>query len=102
MSFIKPDGKFEEVDEYKKLLCTVPGCGRPWAVRIEAPMCSFHQWGKLEYREPFNHVATHNDKGMKAWAYRLKDRHDAGEKLNRNQIESYQEILGKPAVGEIF
>jgi hypothetical protein len=31
--------------EYKKLLCSIPGCGALWTVRIEQPMCSRHQWG---------------------------------------------------------
>jgi len=32
--------------------------------------------------------------GMKDWAYRLKARHEAGEKLNRNQIRCYQAAIG--------
>lgn len=32
--------------------------------------------------------------GMKAWAYRLKDRHEAGERLNANQIRCYRNALG--------
>lgn len=33
--------------------------------------------------------------GMKDWAYRLKGRHEAGDKLNRNQIACYQAALGE-------
>ncbi len=33
--------------------------------------------------------------GMKDWAYRLKARHAAGEKLNRNQIIYYRQALGE-------
>ena len=88
--------KYEQnqIDDNKRLLCTVPGCGRLWSVQLEgaAPKCSFHQWGKVETPAQDTFAATHKDKGMKAWAYRLKDRHDAGEKLNRNQIESYQAV----------
>ena len=32
--------------------------------------------------------------GMKDWAHRLKKRHDAGEKLNLNQVRCYQSALG--------
>ena len=32
---------------------------------------------------------------MKDWAYRLKSRHEAGDKLNRNQIACYQAALGE-------
>ena len=32
-------------NEYKKLMCSVPGCPNRWSVKIDAPMCSFHQWG---------------------------------------------------------
>ena len=32
---------------------------------------------------------------MKDWAYRLKGRHEAGDKLNRNQIACYQAAIGE-------
>ncbi|NMM21564.1 MAG: hypothetical protein HHJ15_16685 [Rhodoferax sp.] len=32
--------------------------------------------------------------GMKDWAHRLKSRHDAGQKLNMNQVRCYREALG--------
>lgn len=35
--------------------------------------------------------------GMKDWAYRLKSRYDAGEKLNSNQIKCFQVALGSAA-----
>ena len=94
MSFIKPDSKNEQVDDYKSLLCAVPGCRRFWSVKIEKPMCSFHQWGSIDETVNCCFINSHQDKGMKAWAYRLRDSHKAGYKLNRNQIESYQFVLG--------
>ena len=36
------------MDEIEKLKCTVPGCKNNWSVKIEAPKCSFHQWGKVK------------------------------------------------------
>jgi hypothetical protein len=43
----------QKEDEYNRLLCTVPGCGKIWTVKIDKPMCSFHQWKK----EPKKSVA---------------------------------------------
>lgn len=37
--------------------------------------------------------------GMKAWAYALKARDEAGEKLNANQIRCYKNALGLHAGG---
>ena len=37
-------------DEYQRLMCSVPGCPRRWSVRIEAPMCSQHQWGEKKVK----------------------------------------------------
>lgn len=39
-------------DEFKRLLCSVPGCGKPWSIQIDRPMCSFHQWGKSKLQAP--------------------------------------------------
>ena len=38
--------------------------------------------------------ATDNPHGMKAWAHRMKSRHDGGDKLSQYQIKSYQIALG--------
>jgi len=39
-------------------------------------------------------TSTDGGHGMKAWAYRLKERHEAGERLNANQIRCYRNALG--------
>lgn len=39
-------------------------------------------------------VKTASSVDHKAWAKRLKQRHDAGEKLNQNQIRCYRNALG--------
>jgi len=36
------------MDEIEKLKCTVPSCNNRWSVKIEAPKCSFHQWGNVK------------------------------------------------------
>jgi hypothetical protein len=46
MSFAKPTPKQESTfDEVQRLMCSSLGCQRPWSVKIDKPMCSFHQWG---------------------------------------------------------
>ena len=37
---------------------------------------------------------TDNPHGMKAWAHRMKARHDAGDRLNLYQIKCYQSAMG--------
>ena len=44
-------------DETQKLMCSMPGCKNRWTVKIDKPMCSFHQWGQApkvytNYTEP--------------------------------------------------
>jgi hypothetical protein len=34
-----------DFDEVQRLMCSVPGCQNRWSVKIDKPMCSFHQWG---------------------------------------------------------
>jgi hypothetical protein len=34
-----------DADEYQRLMCSTPGCQNRWSVKIDRPMCSFHQWG---------------------------------------------------------
>ena len=50
MSYMNARKKYQEEpqndDEYSRLLCSVPGCGKIWTVKIDKPMCSFHQWNK--------------------------------------------------------
>ena len=36
---------------------------------------------------------TRNPNGMKEWAHRLKDRHSAGDRLSRYQIQCYRAVL---------
>jgi hypothetical protein len=41
----------KDQDEYRKLMCSVPGCPNRWSVQIEKPMCSRHQWGDNPFTE---------------------------------------------------
>lgn len=57
MSFAKPTQKSDEFDEMQRLMCSVPGCPNRWTVKIDKPMCSFHQWGPrkdkpVEFKQP--------------------------------------------------
>ena len=47
-------GRGEETpdeSELRSLMCSFPGCQLRWSVKIDRPMCSFHQWGKGPYSE---------------------------------------------------
>ena len=46
MSFIKPDKKTDTVDPMRELMCSVGGCQNRWSVKLDRPMCSFHQWNE--------------------------------------------------------
>ena len=46
----KNDEKNDD-DEYKALMCSVHGCPNRWSVKIDAPMCSFHQWGSSPVKQ---------------------------------------------------
>ena len=46
MTFAKANKTEKFDDEYARLLCSVPGCGQLWSVKIDKPMCSFHQWNQ--------------------------------------------------------
>ena len=35
-------------NDVQRLMCTTPGCKKRWSVKIEAPKCSFHQWGGVK------------------------------------------------------
>ena len=52
MSYLNAKKKYQEEpqkdEEYNRLLCSIPGCGKIWTVKIDKPMCSFHQWQKPE------------------------------------------------------
>lgn len=49
-----------EVDEYSRLMCSVPGCQNRWSVHIngEKPKCSMHQWTT---------TAKPSEKTVQAW-----------------------------------
>ena len=51
MTFAKANKTEKFDDEFARLLCSVPGCGQRWSVKIDKPMCSFHQWGKTEAKK---------------------------------------------------
>lgn len=47
MTFAKPEKKQESnFDEEQRLMCSVPGCNKRWAVHMsgDRPKCSHHQW----------------------------------------------------------
>ena len=69
MGYLDAKRKYQEEpqkdDEMQRLMCSVPGCPNRWTVKIDKPMCSFHQWGPrkdkpVEFKhppvKPFNEV----------------------------------------------
>jgi hypothetical protein len=96
MSFAKPktNDNFAD-DEYKRLLCSTPGCGLPWSVQIDRPMCSFHQWGTTKYdidkpSHYFNAFASTDGKG---WARLILDRKKNGERLSPMSVKFAEQAL---------
>jgi hypothetical protein len=80
---IKSKKQEADFDNGKDLVCTHPGCGMPWSINIERPLCSYHQWGvypsRVEQREQTQaDKANVNDK--KYWAKRIIAEHDLGVK----------------------
>lgn len=63
-------------DDYRSLLCTEPGCGRKWSVKIDKPMCSFHQWKDDKPKAKRNIAALLPDK-QKTVAQWYDDKDDA-------------------------
>jgi len=48
----KNESNFDkDKDELQKLMCSVHGCPNRWAVQIDKPMCSRHQWGDNPFKE---------------------------------------------------
>jgi len=68
MGYLDAKRKYQEEpqkdDEYSRLLCSVPECGKIWTVKIDKPMCSFHQWNKSE---PKKSLPTPKNPPLKHW-----------------------------------
>jgi hypothetical protein len=47
MAYAKSKNEESDADQVQRLMCTVPGCRNRWSVQVDAPKCSFHQWGKV-------------------------------------------------------
>lgn len=112
MSFAKSIKKPVE-DTNDGLGCGAMGCPMKWAVEAgNGRLCSYHAWeeptkwhGITEsLRRDGPWVLTHrksiydlrDDKysgNPKGWAYRLRDKHEAGEKLGQAHIAMYQAAL---------
>lgn len=101
-------GKKEAKDE-PTLACSAHGCPLNWSVDAGGRLCSYHAWEPAQaWPRITDDLKTYGAWSLskkkevdyksypghpKAWAMRLKDRHDAGEKLSKFQIESYKTAL---------
>lgn len=98
MTFAKANKIEKPDDEYARLLCSVPGCGQPWSVKIDKPMCSFHQWPDRKkpddflVREKFV-PKEYSPADPRAWAKRIIDKHEAGISINPTTLKFAQEAL---------
>lgn len=45
-------------------------------------------------REAVKRIGQGGEGGLRAWAYRLRERHQGGERLTRAQVDAYQAVLG--------
>ncbi len=101
-------GKQEKKNE-ESLDCSAHGCPLKWSVSNGSHLCSYHAWAEpkewpaiteaLQRSGPWKlgktyEVDTTSHKGhMKAWALRLKERHERGDELSPLQISMYQSAL---------
>lgn len=92
------------------LMCSAHGCPNKWSVQIESRLCSYHAWsepklwpsiterirneGNWQLEKKFETSRDNYPGDWKGWAKRLRDRHEAGEKLNESQIRCYKSALG--------
>lgn len=86
-----PADKPPTVLEFRKIAWSMPAADMP---AIEHTPASKRVIDKLlSGLSPI----TDNPHGMKAWAHRLKARHEAGDQLNNYQVKCYQSALGMAA-----
>lgn len=84
-----PAGKPPTVLEFRKLCNTLP---QEATVFIDAPKADPERLKAVLAALP--PAVANPEHGMKAWAYRLKQRHADGDRLSVFQISSYQMALG--------
>ena len=98
MSFAKPKTKDNFADdEYKRLQCSMSGCGSPWSIQIDRPMCTFHQWGTTTYDldkpdHTMNAFASGDGKG---WARLILDRKAKGQRLSPMSVKFAEQALNR-------
>ena len=80
-------------DDYQRLLCTEPGCSRPWSVMIDRPKCSKHQWKVVP--ESFPNVPVMREVGNDglAWARKLVKLHESGFRVRALSMKMACEAL---------
>lgn len=84
------------VIEFRNLCRRAPAVDKPQLPAPEADLARVAvELGKLGHIRS----APASPHAMKAWSYRLKARHEAGDKLNPNQIRCYQAVTGIPPTG---
>lgn len=99
MSFAKPQAaQGAGLDDYKKLLCTEPGCGARWTVMVDRPKCSRHAWGgAVDTSKPlpfFDGLSTVAHSDGKGWARRIVWLREKGFEVRPISLRFAREALG--------
>lgn len=107
MTFKKADTQDEAV---QSLGCTHPGCRMLWTIDIGRKLCSLHQWGSSPEPKPeerqtrfftkeeklavIKKISNIGKMSERSWAYALKERDAAGDRLTSHQRKAYKEVIG--------
>jgi len=111
MGFSSLGSQKKDQSQGPNLKCTAHGCPLRWSVESADmnQLCSYHAWepaskwpriteelhriGTWELQRKRKVDTTIYKGHPKAWAMRLKDRHEAGEQLSRFHVECYRVAL---------
>lgn len=82
-----------EQDDYQRLICTEPGCSRPWSVMVDRPKCSKHQWKvRLESFPNIPVMREYSGDGL-AWARKIVDLQKQGFRIRSYTMSMACEAL---------
>jgi hypothetical protein len=85
-----------EQDNFRELLCAIPGCGARWSVNFGKPMCSLHQWGQYPVRSESRSLTQEerdNIHDKKWWAKKIMSDVEEGIKKPIAVVEMAKRAL---------
>lgn len=85
----------QDPDGGEKLLCTEPGCGRRWTVKVDKPLCSFHAWGprREEYVSLASYASSTDGADGRRWARRILRAQEDGVNVRPLSLKMAQAAL---------